>query len=180
MKIDVRSNIKEVSKTMSKLDRQVIPKATVMGLNKGITNVRTQVVRRVSKTTGIKQKHLRQLITVSKAGKVKGPVAVFALREKYPNLIRFNARKVKLGVSATAWGFRKIYEGAFIGNKGRTVFARETKKNLPIEALPGPSAAVQMVREKIDEAVAAIGIDKFNAEFQRQIQRFINSKRSRK
>ncbi len=74
MKIDVRSNIKEVSKTMSKLDRQVIPKATVMGLNKGITNVRTQVVRRVSKTTGIKQKHLRQLITVSKAGKVKGPV----------------------------------------------------------------------------------------------------------
>lgn len=44
------------------------------------------------------------------------------------NLIRFNARQTKRGVSHRAYGRRQTAEGAFIGNSGRTVFVRKGRK----------------------------------------------------
>ncbi len=172
MKIDVRRNIKEVSKTMSKLDRQVIPKATVTALNRSKDRMYTKVVRELAKATGIKQKELRQLMLKFKATYASRE-AGFTVRGKAPNLIRFNARQTKKGVSATAWGKRRVYAGSFIGNDGRTVFARKSAKRLPIKSLYGPAPPRELLREKIDQAAKLFGIEQFKTELRRAITKHL-------
>ena len=48
------------------------------------------------------------------------------------SLIKFGARQTKKGVSAKAWGKRKIYRGAFIGggrNSGKRLVFKKLKDN---------------------------------------------------
>ena len=168
MKISVMSNIKDVKRKMSKVERSVIPKATSQSLNKTLTRAYTFVIRETAKATGMKQKDLRQLVSKKKAS-ARYQEAMIIIRGKAPNLIRFNARENAVGVSATSWGKRKTYDGAFIGNSGRTVFARKSKQRLPIKSLYGASPPREVVRQKIDEATAVFGIKQFQKEFARAV-----------
>jgi hypothetical protein len=168
MQISVMSNIKDVKRKMTKVERKVIPKATSQALNKTLTRAYTFVVRETAKATGMKQKDLRQLVSKNKAS-ARHQEALIIIRGNAPNLIRFNARQNKAGVSATSWGNRKTYEGAFIANSGRTVFARTSDKRLPIKALHGARPPREVVRQKIDEATAVFGIKQFQTEFARAV-----------
>ena len=168
MQINVMSNIKDVKRQMTKVERKVLPKATSQALNKTLTRAYTFVVRETAKATGMKQKDLRQLVSKKKAS-ARYQEAMIIIRGKAPNLIRFNARENAVGVSATSWGNRKTYHGAFIGNSGRTVFARTSAKNLPIRALPGARPPREVVRQKIEEATAVFGIKQFQKEFARAV-----------
>ena len=73
------------------------------------------------------------------------------IKSKYLNLIEFNAKQTKRGVSAKAWGNRKIYRGAFIGsgrNSGKPLVFKK-RKNAPkrIEALHGASLPREFERQ---------------------------------
>ena len=98
MQIKVTSTIKDVKRKMTKAQRAVIPKATTQSLNKTLTRTYTFAVRELTKATGIKQKELRQLIIKHKAS-IRFQEASILVRHKAPNLIRFNARENKRGVS---------------------------------------------------------------------------------
>lgn len=143
--ITVDSNIKEAMKSLSKAQYQVIPKAVSSALNKTARTVMKEVRRDVAKDTGLKQKEVAERMTLVKSSKFTQSVTI-RMEGRWFNLIRFNARQTKKGVKAKAWGKPKLYRGAFIGkgrNNNRLVFARTSKKRLPIKALVGPSPAVE-------------------------------------
>ena len=167
MQIKVMSNIKDVKRKMTKAQKAVIPKATYQSLNKTMARTYTFAVRKLTKATGIKQKELRQLISKHKAS-IRFQEASILVRHKAPNLIRFNARENKKGVSATSWGPHKTYEGAFI--QGRTVFARKGQARLPLKSLYGAMPSRELLRQNIDKESATFGIKQFKIEFDRAVQ----------
>ncbi len=169
MQINVMSNIKDVKRKMTKAQKVIIPKATSMALNKTLSKTYTFVVREVAKVTGFKQKDLRQLISKRRAS-ARYQEAVITVRGKAPNLIRFNARETAKGVTATAWGERKIYHGAFIGNQGRTVFHRTSEKSQPIEVNYGPRPWREFLRQEVDKASSLFAVKNFQTEFHRAVQ----------
>ena len=66
-------------------------------------------------------------------------------------MIEFGARQTKKGVSAKAWGKRRIYKGAFIGsgrNSGKQlVFGKSKRKKNKLKALHGASLPREFHRE---------------------------------
>jgi len=143
--ITIDSNIKELTRTLTTIQKTVIPQATSTALNKTARTVFKEVKRDVAKDTGLKQKEVAERMTLVKANKYTQSAHI-KMEGRYFNLIRFGARQMKKGVKTKAWGKRKLYRGAFIANKGRTVFAREGKDRVPIKALVGPNPAVELAR----------------------------------
>lgn len=124
---DVSVDIRAASKMLNDLGRNIVPQAASAALNRVATSARKVAVDTIRKETNIKASAVRKYVTTSKSNKTTLTATIRA--SKYaPNLINFGAREVKKGVSANAWGKRKIYRGAFIGNKGRTVFVRTDYK----------------------------------------------------
>jgi len=139
--IDVRDNIKSVSKNLNFLARKQLPKATSMALNKTATSLRGFTVREGKKAMGasdIKSKEVRAKTFILKAN-IRKLFAVLILRGgKYP-LERFRAKQTTAGVTASAYGINRLYKSTFIQNvKGkRNVFKRTSKTRLPIKQLWG-------------------------------------------
>ena len=72
------------------------------------------------------------------------------IKSKYLNLIEFNAKQTKKGVSAKAWGNRKIYRGAFIGrgqNSGKRLVFKKVKGSKQIRAVHGASLPREFHRQ---------------------------------
>lgn len=141
--LDISSNIDEVTKHLTAIQKQVIPQASSTALNKTTRTVSKEIKRDVAKDTGLKQKEVAERMSLVKANK-HTQAAYIKMSGRYFNLIHFKARQIKKGVKAKAWGKSKLYRGAFIANKGRTVFARMGKKRLPIRGVAGPNPAVEL------------------------------------
>jgi hypothetical protein len=121
---DVSVDIRAAMAALTEVQRKVIPQAAASALNRVATSARRVAIDTIRKETNIKAAAVRKYVTTKKASKSILTAEIRA--SKYaPNLINFGARQTKKGVSANAWSKRKIYRGAFIGNKGRTVFIRD-------------------------------------------------------
>jgi hypothetical protein len=166
--IDIRSNIKEVSKTLSRFQRQAIPKATVSTLNQVAREVNTVAKKELTKAMGFAAKNFKAELTIVKANKNRLVSQVRAKNKAY-NLARFNAKQTKKGVRAKAWGKSKVYRGAFIAKAGRTVFARTSDKRLPIKALTGPRLGKEFESSVVNGAMNRKVRERFTPLFNRNI-----------
>ena len=170
IKFDVRTDINAVRKQFKDKEKQ-INLAASFALNRAISSARTVATREISKRTGIKpQSAVRDRLHLRKA-KPTFLIAEIAAERYTPNLIRFNARQTKGGVSANAWGKRKRYKHTFIGNDGRTVFKRVGKARLPLKAVYGPRLAKSFVEREVTKAMDAVAATRFHTEFQREVKR---------
>jgi len=168
MQISIRSNVKQVTRGLTRVQRKVIPGATVTALNKVRKEAATAAVKVLAKEVGLPQKSIRESILETFAS-MQNPVASVKVVGKALNLIRFNAKQVKKGVSAKAWGKTRTYKGAFIANSGRTVFARTSKRRLPIKPLHGPSIPKEFIRGAANKALADKVRDRFPILFSRAV-----------
>ena len=159
VEVSVRADFDQAQRMLSGLRSRAIRRAGVRALNRTASQARTAAAKDMAKEVG-------QAIGLSKGGLKKSIKHVRAnrwnLRAKLVvtgralPLIRFGARKVKQGVSAAAWGKRKIYKGVFIakmksGRKG--VFRRTSKDRLPIKELYGPSLPKEFRKKKLVDAM---------------------------
>jgi hypothetical protein len=134
------------------MQKRVIPAA----LNKVAAKAKTEMTRAITSEYNIQRGDVAGRLRVTRAGrKIEQWVATldpFASRRRGRslNLIRFVEKKVTLAegrrrkkagtqdqlrFQIKKVGGKKIITGAFIANKGRTVFIREGKDRLPIKAL---------------------------------------------
>jgi hypothetical protein len=67
-------------------------------------------------------------------------------------------------------GGEKVIPGAFIGNRGRTVFIREGKGRLPIKALNTIDIPQMFNTRRINEMVRAVMLQRFQTNFQRELR----------
>lgn len=69
-------------------------------------------------------------------------------------------------------GPAKVVKGAFIGNKGRTVFMREGKSRLPIKALQTIDVASMFNTKRVNAKVVQMMMDKFPTIFDHEAKFF--------
>ena len=139
MRMDVRHNFGDVGKRLDALREDLRNVATVRALNKVVEGARGRMATEVSAEYRITKReaneNLRTEKASAKAGKFFMSARLFAPSRKKGrgfNMIRFvvgakikggwGKRQLKIQVKRS--GFKAQYTGAFIGNGGRTVFAR--------------------------------------------------------
>ena len=157
---------------------RAIDAATVRGLDRTAVSARKSAMKEIREKTGLPPKFLRERLTIKRAS-VGNLTAEIRAAKGAPNLARFNARQVKAGVSANAWNVRKVYKGAFLGNGGRTAFARTSKARLPLKPLRGPSVPKAFMQDAAQRAIAEAVAAEFPKHFASALQGQLARYRSR-
>ncbi len=173
--IDVSVNFREVERMVRHLPG-LVEKAATRSLNRTNNQVATIAGRLIAKKMGISSKVVRAGLFKIKASK-RNLSAVTTASGRPLNLIRFKSRQTKRGVSASAWGKRKVYKGAFIGNQGRTVFKRTGQQRLPIKPVWGPSIPKTMVQDIIVNAMSDHAHNQWQKNFARDMQFYLDRTR---
>ena len=154
MEVKVKSNVKKALRDIGNVPRKYVQKAMVTALNKVGAEVVTQAKRELKEATGLKAGVVAKKIKKDKARRDDETYSIF-IKSRYLNVIEFGARQTKRGVSAKAWGKRKIYRGAFIGggrNSGkRLVFKKLKDDPKRIEALHGASLPREFHRQDMEK-----------------------------
>lgn len=157
MQFDVRIDTSAAQRMLARLSAEVQDTVMARTLSRVVDQGRTAMRREIAREFNLTQAVVAEKLYVRKPRRDTG--GTYVLRaELYSrgrnggrslNLIRFMERRVTLaeGRRRTKRGTHGLYvkikragsfkrvEGAFIGNKGRTVFRRVGRERLPIEAL---------------------------------------------
>jgi len=150
-----------------------LERAEVMAINRVASKARTEMKRAISSEFTILQKDVNKKLKVTKArkGHAVAVLEPIAGRRGYSmNLIRFiekkpGIREQKRRIKAEGnrpqlrfhikRGGAKTIKGAFIGNKGRTVFKRTGKARLPIEPVQTIGVPGMFKTRRVNERVLA-------------------------
>lgn len=150
--VSVSDNVGSVFRLLDKQRRSVIKRAANRTINDVARLARTQLVRDVSKRTGLQQKEFRDDIVLRRSN-FNTLTAKIRARSRPYNRIRYRAKQVRRGVSVIDGRGRRTIKGAFIANGGRTVFKRRRGAGrLPIYAVWGPpinTAFVQVEAQRL-------------------------------
>lgn len=156
--MDIRIELKlgGLVREVDQLRGDVRERAAVSAVNKAVDKGKTRMTREISREFNVSQADVRDRLRIHKAKFVGGKAVIQATldgsngKKRSMNLIAFVEKKVTLAEakrrakSGTLDQLRfqikrkgqpVIIPGAFIANKGRTVFVREGKARLPIKAL---------------------------------------------
>lgn len=191
MKVEVHDNFPEIKRDIARAHADIRDKAMASALNRIADQGRTQMVRGIAREFAISQSEVRAQVSVTRARPGQGgaflSVDIQALQRKRGrgfNLIRFvekstslvQARKRKkagtldqLHFQIKRSGGKQIIAGAFLGNKGRTVFQRIGKERLPIKAVTTIDVAQMFNTKRINQQVVKFMLDKFPSVLEREI-----------
>ena len=148
MEIKIKNTIKQAVRNVQKVHKKYVPKAMVTALNKMGKEVMTQAKRELKDATGLKAGTVAKKMTKDKARR-GDETYLIRIKSRYLNLIEFNERQTKKGVSAKAWNKRKIYRGTFIGSgkdSGKQLVFKRRKDSKRIQAIHGASLPREFVR----------------------------------
>lgn len=160
LKVEVKG-VDEVKRMLDRLPQEMRDKAIAPAINKVAEKARAEINRAIPQEFAVKASEVRSSIEIRKArsDKLEAVISIFGSSRKLGrslNMIHFlaavqaagQAFKVRgkkltkadraaiqqqLGFLIKKGGGIKKIEGAFLGNKGRTVFMREGKGRLPIK-----------------------------------------------
>lgn len=132
MQIEIKTDFKAAYELLKRLPNTLRDQVMAASLNRTMEQGRTQAIRAITSEYNIKASAVRARLSISYARRASGAFNMTARlsggngRNRAANVISFDARQVAGGVSVKIKksAGRKIIKGAFIGNKGRTVFER--------------------------------------------------------
>lgn len=137
IRIDISSNLKDVSARVEGLTKSIEDKATVSALNRTATTVRAAAVREIRQEyPGLKAGAIREKLKILRANRGR-LMSTVTLRGSRIALIEFSPRQTKKGVSVRIKGQRKLIPHAFIttmksGLKSVFVRAQNSKPYNPV------------------------------------------------
>lgn len=194
IKIDVQG-IDSIQRKLAGVRREMQAKVLQPAINKAADKARAEINRTIPQEFAVKAAEVRNAVSLRRAsaGRVEAVIEVFGSARKRGrslNLIHFlaavqaagRAYKVR-GAKATkadlarldqqlgfiirkAGGVKKI-EGAFIGNKGRTIFRRVGRGRLPIEPVQVIGFSQMFNSRRINQRV----MEKINADLPVEVDR---------
>lgn len=182
MQISIKTNFPDVQRRMDSLQADIRSKAATSSVNKTIEQGRTQMVREITSEYAVKSGYVRERLRIKRATFRNGAFSVEASlmggrpnNKRAANVIAFSAREAGRGVSVKIKraGGRRIITGAFIGNKGRTVFQRTGSARLPIKPVQTIDVPQMFNQKRINAAVIALVRDKFPAIFEREANFYV-------
>lgn len=152
-------------KKLTAIEREAIPVSMSRALNRVTKTVHVQASRDVAKEMGLTVTTIKKALRIKKATP-KHLVALIKTSGVPIGLIHFKARQIKKGVTAKAWGKRRLYKKTFIAlaktrddnvpdglrpTKEQVFVRKRGVGHLPIKKLYGPSIPKTLG----DEAVMA-------------------------
>ena len=151
MQLSIKADFAGVQRALDRLQADVGRKALASALNKTVAKARTSMIKEIRTEFQVTATYVRQRLIISKAyasGRLRLSASLAASNAKgrSANIVRFISKAQikaggrKRGKPATLRvrvkrGAYKPLAGAFIGNKGRTVFERVAGKQM--RARPG-------------------------------------------
>jgi hypothetical protein len=146
MKLTITNNFPEVQRRLDALRKDIATQATARAINRTIDLGRTEMSKAIREEYNLTAAKVREKLQVRRASFKGGTLQLEGeLFSRDPsgkrraiNLINFGARETAQGLSVKIKraGSRVIAaRRGFIGNKGRTAFARVGKARLPIRPL---------------------------------------------
>jgi hypothetical protein len=190
-----KNNFPEVARSLNLVAIDIQKKVVPATLNKVAKKGSTEMVRAITQEFNIKREDVASRIRIIRAGRKLDQWAAAidpfksVRRGRSLNLIRFLEKSVSLAegrrrkktgnenqlrFQIKKVGSKKIITGAFIGNKGRTVFVRETGDRLPIKALSTIDVPQMFNTRKIQARVISRIETDLPIEFERALKAVIN------
>lgn len=198
IKIDVRG-LDKVKANLARIPKELQGKAMSAAINKTAQKARAEINRAIPQEYAVKAAEVRNSIELrsARAGDLQAVISIFGSQSKRgrsANMIRFlavaqaagmavktrgavgvkkkdmAALKQQLGFLIRRGGGLKKIEGAFIGNKGRTVFIREGKGRLPIKPVQVIGFSQMFTSRRINDRVMAKVRTDFGVEVERAIR----------
>ena len=188
--LSVKTDFKDVQKSLDRLSTDLQKRVVPAALNKVAAKAKTEMKQQITSEYNLKSAEVNERLRVIKAGRSLNQwLAVldpFASRKRGRslNMIHFlenkttlaEAKRRKAGGTVNQLHFKikrvggkKLVEGAFIGNKGRTVFVRTSGDRLPIKALSTIDVPQMFNTKRIQSKVLARIEKELQVEFDRAI-----------
>lgn len=157
MKIDIKHNFAAVEAKVRGMQEDIGKRALASAMNKSIEQARTQMTREIAGEFNVTAGFVRERLRIRRASARRGLRLEAELiggrsdRRRSMNIIHFVERSTTLAAArrrAKAGTLKQLFvkikrkgaarplEGAFIGNKGRTVFERVPDKQMASRAGP--------------------------------------------
>lgn len=191
IKVRVKVDDSATRRALKNLQDDMQDKVLRQAINKVAEKARAEINRAIPEEFAVKASEVRNAINLRKArsGNLEAVIEIFGSARKRGrslNLIHFlaavrglavrgkrakkkdlTALDQQLGFLIKKVGGLKRIEGAFLGNKGRTVFRRTGKGRLPIETLQVIGFSQMFASRRISQRV----MSKINAEMPVEIDR---------
>ena len=178
--ITVKTDINRVAAKLGGLAEDLRNKAAASALNKTAALAKTEMSKQIRAEYNLSAAKVRERLVIRRAigsGRVRLSSELIGTGKRSMNLIAFAEQKVTLATQRKRrssndrqlrfkikrTGQAKIIRGAFIGNKGRTVFIRQGASRLPIKALSTIDIPQMFNQKRINQTVRS----KAQAEFAR-------------
>lgn len=189
--------LQDVQRKLAGMQRDMQAKVLQPAINKVADKARAEINRAIPQEFNVKASEVRNAIDVRKArtGKLEAVITVFgstSKRGRSLNMIHFlaavqaagqaikvrgakgkrselKALQQQLGFLIKKGGGLKKIQGAFVGNKGRTIFVREGRDRLPIKPLQVIGFSQMFNTKRINRRV----MDKINQELPIEVDRAI-------
>lgn len=191
IKMSVRADLTAVRGQLRRIEKGMREQAIASALNRTAEMAKTAATRDITRDINLQAAYVRGRIKIRRASARSGvlEVTLSSPGKRSANLIRFAERRVTIAthrrrvkegktgvyVKIRKAGDWKLVKGAFIGNKGRTVFRRIGKSRLPIEALQAIDVPQAMFSDigvaNLKRAVTTIFPKRMAHEIQRLIRR---------
>ncbi|MER9706048.1 phage tail protein [Mesorhizobium sp. M0204] len=175
LEIKVDWKTAEVKALMRRLQPPRLNQALSVSVNTTAKQVRTTAARIVAKAGGLKRRDVDPSIRIYPYSTPATLTAVVRGSGRPIALVKFAARQAKAGVTANAWGTRKLYKHTFIatmrsGHEG--VFVRTSKQRNPIKELWGAGVTQVMSQAITMGEIEAEAQDKLTTNVIRQLKRY--------
>lgn len=188
IQFNIRDNFPEVKRQLDTMRDDLANKVVWRALNKTVDQGRTEMARQISREFMLTSAQVKERLEVvrSRRDNLGLSVMLWASNKRKArsmNLIAFVEKKISLAEANRRLkrgtlqqlrfqikrkGGKKTIPGAFIANQGRTVFIREGKARLPIEALGTIDVPQMFNTKRINSVVRKVMLAKFEANFERE------------
>lgn len=188
--LSIKADFKDVQRSLDKLSLDLQKRVVPAALNKVVAKAKTEMKQQITGEFNLKSAEVNERLRVIKAGRSLNKwLAVldpFASRKRGRslNMIHFLENKTTLAEAKSRRaggtvnqlhfkikrvGGKKLVEGAFIGNKGRTIFVRTSGDRLPLKALSTIDVPQMFNTKRIQSKVLARIEKEIQVEFDRAI-----------
>ena len=189
--VDLRTNFPDVFKALDGVSSSIGDRAVVRALNATATQGKTAMAREIVKTYRISREDAKRRLEITWARHTRGGVefevqltATRKAKGRSMNLIAFVEQSVtlaqgrkrrkdgtikKLRFQIKRAGGKKTIDGAFIGNRGRTIFRRVGSDRLPIAAVNTIDVTQMFNTKRVAFAVRDLMLKRFQINFDREL-----------
>jgi hypothetical protein len=178
MKIQIQTNFPDIAKALDAMSNNLATRVSLRAVNDMAAQAKTRMSKAITDEFNITATKVKSKLWVTKANFRDGRFRISAEllgsvgnKRNAINVIAFSAKQAKTGVSVRIKkaGGRKIIKGAFIANKGRTVFERVGPNRKPIKPVNTIDVAQMFTARKTNGDVVRFINSKFPEIFNRQL-----------